>query len=77
MAGDVGGVGGLLVVDFFFGGGFVLLQRGRRRNRKGECQWLIHILTITDGFTDKMVLSVNPLASLSVKVTRHCMTFPV
>jgi len=73
MAGDVGG---LLVVDFFWGG-FVLLQRGRRRNRKGECQWLIHILTITDGFTDKMVLSVNPLASLSVKVTRHCMTFPV
>jgi len=28
MAGDVGGVGGLLVVDFFFGGGGLFCCRG-------------------------------------------------
>jgi len=30
MAGDVGGVGGLLVVDFFFGGGVCFVAEGKK-----------------------------------------------
>jgi len=50
------------------GGGAICLVaegRGIRRNR-GEGRWPGHILTITDRITDEIILSVNPLAILSI-----------
>jgi len=40
------------------------IEIGERRGREG--QWPGHILTITNGFTDKIILSVNPSVILSV-----------
>jgi hypothetical protein len=43
------------------------MQGGRRsRNRGGEGRWLGHILNITNGINDEMILPVNPSAILSV-----------
>jgi hypothetical protein len=50
-----------------WGGAICLVVEGRgiRRNR-GEGRWPGHILTITDRITDEIILSVNPLAILSI-----------
>jgi hypothetical protein len=55
------------------GGGAVCCRFGRG----GVGRWPVHILTINDGFTDGMFLSVNPSIILSVKVTCHYMAYPV
>ena len=52
---------------------YLLLQRGRRRNRGGEGQQLGHLLTITN----EMFMSVYPSKILSVYVTQHYMVFAI
>jgi len=47
------------------------------RNRGGEGQWPVHILTIIDGFSNKMFSSVKPSTILLVQVTRQCTTLPI
>jgi len=64
--------------DFFLGGGLVFCIRGelrlgrRRRNTGGESQQSGHLVTFTDGFTDRIISSVIPLAILTVNRARHC-----
>jgi hypothetical protein len=49
----------------------------RRRNRRGECRQSGHILTFTDGITDRILLSEIPSAILTVNQSRHCTEIPI
>jgi hypothetical protein len=49
--------------------------RGRRRNRRDRCSG--YILPINDVITDRIILSITPIAILSVFLTRHCTDNPV
>jgi len=67
----------------FGGGGCLQFRRGelgwgrRRRNRRGECRQSGHILTFTDGITDRILLSEIPSAILTVNQSRHCTEIPI
>ena len=65
----------------FFGGGCLQFGRGelgwgRRRNRGGDGRKSGYILALTDGNTDRLILSVIPLVSLMVNWSHHCMEIP-
>jgi len=68
--------------DLFFGG-LVVCSKGelgwerRRRNRGGEGPHSWHILTFTDGFTDRIIPFVIPSAILTINRARHCTEIPV
>jgi hypothetical protein len=49
----------------------------RRRNRGGEGPHSWHILTFTDGFTDRIIPFVIPSAILTINRARHCTEIPV